>query len=254
MPEPPGIAGVALDGAGFVAQMHSEPARAFAQARAAAKAGDIRAQALYAQMHCEGRGVVRDPVEGLHWYTLAANSGHAFAMNMVGRCHELGSGTPANAALAAAWYRNAAAAGLDWGMYNLANLLATGRGVTTDRAAALHWYRRAADLGHAKSMNLVGRHYEEGWEVERDPAIALDWYRKSAHAGDFRGQASYAAILAQTGHVDAAAQWLQRAATTGTPAFLQRLGGELAASPHAVLRAIGAGMCARVASLVAVCA
>jgi TPR repeat protein len=234
---------------GIDGQIRKDQVVVLASVRAAAMAGDIRAQALYAQMHCEGRSVVCDPAEGLHWYTLAANSGHAFAMNMVGRCHELGRGTMANAEVAAAWYRKAAAAaaGLDWGMYNLANLLATGRGVNTDRAGALRWYRRAAELGHAKSMNMVGRHYEEGWEAERNPRAALDWYRKSAHGGDFRGQASYAAILAQTGHVDEAGHWLLRAAETGTHAFLEHLGGELAESPHAVLRGIGVQMRARAA-------
>ena len=250
MPEP--SLPVEFDRERFGALLCSDPAAAAQQVRSAAKTGDVQAQVLQAQMLCEGRGVSCDPVEGLYWYTLAASAGHALAMNMVGRCHELGRGTPMDEAVAAAWYRKAADGGLDWGMYNFANLLATGRGVKADRARAFALYHRAAALGHAKSMNLVGRHYEEGWEVERDTQIALDWYRKSAHGGDFRGQASYAAILAQTGHIDDAAQWLRQAGTTGTPAFLERLGGELAASPHAALRAIGTNMRARAASLVRV--
>lgn len=218
---------------------------ALEQICSAARAGDVQAQVLRAQMSCEGRGVALDPVEGLYWYTLAASAGHALAMNMVGRCHELGRGTPANAELAAAWYRKAADCGLDWGLYNYANLLATGRGVKRDPARAFALYCHAAALGHAKSMNLVGRHYEEGLEVGRDPVAALAWYRKSALAGDFRGQASYAAILTQAGRLDEAAQWLRRAAETGTPVFLEKLGGELAGSAHAVLREIGADMRAR---------
>lgn len=232
----------ALDREAFAATLRDDPAAALAQVRAAAEGGDAQAQMLYAQMLCEGRGVPRDLVEGLHWHTLAANSGHAFAMNMVGRCHELGQGTPANAELAAAWYRKAAASGSLWGMYNYANLLATGRGVAHDQAQAFALYRRAAELGHAKSMNLVGRYYEEGWEVERDPAQALDWYRKSAEAGDFRGQASYAAILAQRGEIEEAAIWLRRAAKTGTPAFLKLYAESLEISPHALLREIAADM------------
>jgi TPR repeat protein len=81
---------------------------AIAEVRAAARAGDVGAQALYAQALAEGRGVVRDAAEALHWYALAANSGHAQSMNMLGRCHELGVGTAANAELAATWYRKAA--------------------------------------------------------------------------------------------------------------------------------------------------
>ena len=197
----------------------------------------------------EGRGLQADPDEAFHWYSVAANLGEPMAMNMLGRCHELGLGTPVDMALAAVWYRKAAEGGLDWGMYNLANLLATGRGVRESRAEAFALYRRAAALGHAKSMNLVGRHYEEGWEVACDPAAALDWYRRSALAGDFRGQASYAAILAQQGHIDRAAHRLRCAAATGSPAFLEKLGAELATSPHASLREIAARMCVRAESV-----
>ncbi|HEY0230388.1 MAG TPA: tetratricopeptide repeat protein [Dokdonella sp.] len=219
--------------------MSEAVAVAAAEIRAAARAGDVDAQALYAQMFAEGRGVAADAGEAVYWYTLAGNSGHALAMNMVGRCHELGRGTPVNLELAAAWYRKAAQAGLDWGLYNYAQLLRRGQGVKPDRAQALALYRRAAALGHAKSMNLIGRYYDEGWEVERDPAVAIEWYRKAAIGGDFRGQTSYASILAAQGELVAAAQWLRRAATTATPAFLQRLAADLAQSPHAQLREIG---------------
>jgi TPR repeat protein len=220
----------------------SDASGAIAQVRAAAAAGDIAAQALYAQMLSEGRGLALDPVEALHWYTLAANSGNAAAMNMVGRCNELGRGPPVNMELAAAWYRKSARHGLDWGLYNYAQLLAKGRGVKADRKRAFALYRRAAELGHAKSMNMVGRYYDEGWEVERDAAIAESWYRKSALGGDFRGQTSYASILAQRGDVMAAAEWLRRAAATATPAFLERLAEDLARAPQALLREVAAEM------------
>lgn len=237
----------AFDRDAFIAAVRSDPVQALGRVREAARAGDVQAQMLYAQMLCEGRGVPCDPIEGLHWHVLAANSGHAFAMNMVGRCHELGVGTLANAELAAAWYRKAADGGSLWGMYNYANLLATGRGVARDTACALAWYRRAAEQGHAKSMNLVGRHYEEGWEVERDTRIAADWYRRSAEGGDFRGQISHAAVLTQQGDVDGAVQWLRRAAETARPDLLRRVAADLAGSPHAALRDTSAHLLHRAA-------
>lgn len=223
--------------------MSEAPADAAAVARhlrEAARDGDVAAQYLLGQMHLEGRGVALDPQEGLHWYQLAASAGHALAMNMVGRCHELGRGTPVNLELAAAWYRRAAECGLDWGQYNYAQLLAKGRGVPEDRARALALYRLAAGQGHAKSMNLIGRHYDEGWLVERDPAAARDWYRRAAEGGDFRGQCSYASVLALAGEIDEAVAWLRKAAQTATPAFLDQLKASLAGSPIASLRALGA--------------
>ena len=225
-----------------------DAATAFERVRAAAHVGDIDAQALYAQLLGEGRGVPEDAVEATHWFALAANSGQAGAMNMLGRCHELGRGTTVNLELALTWYRKAAAKGLDWGMYNLAQLLAAGRGVVRDRAQAFALYRRAADLGHAKSMNLIGRYYEEGWEVAADAERAAEWYRRSALGGDFRGQTSYASILAQRGEIESSANWLRRAAETATPLFLQNLANDLATSAHALLREVGAEMRERASS------
>jgi TPR repeat protein len=121
------------------------------------------------------------------------------ARNMLGRCHEHGWGCTADAAVAARHYRQAAEGGLDWAMYNYANLLATGRGVIEDQAQALKLYQRAAELGHAKSMNLLGRYLEEGQHCPADSAAAVEWYRRSAEGGDFRGQFSYASVLADDG-------------------------------------------------------
>ncbi len=227
----------------LVAALREDPAAALKAIGAAARAGEITAQFLLGQIHCEGRGVALDAVEGLHWYRLAANSGMPEAMNMLGRCLELGIGTTSDCVLAAVWYSKSAKAGHDWGMYNLANLLATGRGVAESRREALTWYRKAADLGHAKSMNLVGRYLEEGWEVVADPIAAREWYRKSAEAGDFRGQASHAQILIQQGKVTEALDWLHRAVGAGSPSFLAYIARDLAASDYEEVRAI-----ARIAS------
>src|SRR5690606_18344818 len=102
-------------------------------------------------------------------------------------------------------------AGLDWGMYNLAHRHATGLGAEQNHALAYQLYRRAAELGHAKSMNYVGRYLEEGVVGAADPEAAVDWYYRSAQRGDFRGQASYAGILAARGEIDQAVDLLARA-------------------------------------------
>lgn len=215
---------------------HGRATAAVATLLHAARCGDAAAQAVLGQLYAEGRGVVRDGAEALHWYRVAASSGDAASANMVGRCHELGQGVPVDFGLAATWYRKAAQAGSEWGMYNVAHLLATGRGVALDRAAALRWYRAAAQLGHAKSMNFVGRYLEEGWECSRDPDAAFEWYRRAADGGDFRGQASYASALADRGRIGEALRWLERAFAGGTPAFRERLDRDLAASGHPALR------------------
>ncbi len=118
-------------------------------------------------------------------------------MNMLGRCHEYGLGTPVDYEAAAQWYWRAASYDDDWAMYNYAHLLANGRGVRQDRAAAFLWFRLAASRGHARAMHFLGLYYENGWETPVDRAAAYSWYRRSAEGGDYRGQCSYASVLAQ---------------------------------------------------------
>lgn len=215
----------------------------------AAKAGSPDAQTMLGQILLEGRGIAQDASLALTWFTIAADQGHTMALNMVGRCREHGWGCEQDAHAAAEAYRQAAEQGLDWGMYNYANLLATGRGVSRNEHSAFLFYRRAAELGHAKSMNLVGRFYEEGLVVTQDTKVARDWYKRSAEAGDFRGQYSYAAVLATMGRLEEAQHWLKEALKTGNLNFFRASRQGLLDSEHEALRLIGLSYFERAAEL-----
>lgn len=210
-----------LDGERLKAMLDESPARAAQAILMAAREGLVDAQALLGQILLDGRGIAQDQSLALRWFDIAARQGHLMARNMLGRCHEHGWGCAADASVAAGHYRIGAEAGLDWAMYNFANLLATGRGVGEDQQLALALYRRAAELGHAKSMNLLGRYLEEGRICTVDAKAARDWYRRSAVGGDFRGQFSYAAVLADEGNVDEALIWLRKALDGGNLNFLR---------------------------------
>ena len=210
-----------LDGDQLKAMLIESPARAAQAILIAAREGVLDAQALLGQILLDGQGIEQDQPLAVRWFGIAAQRGHLMARNMLGRCHEHGWGCLADATVAAQHYRVGAAAGLDWAMYNYANLLATGRGVIEDQLQALGLYRRAAELGHAKSMNLLGRYLEEGRVCPADPVGAVDWYRRSATGGDFRGQFSYAAVLADEGNVEEALVWLRKALAGGNLNFLR---------------------------------
>ncbi|MBV7497014.1 sel1 repeat family protein [Pseudomonas sp. PDM24] len=201
--------------------LEESPTRAAQAILIAAREGVLDAQALLGQILLDGRGIAQDQPLALRWFEIAAQGGHSMARNMLGRCHEHGWGCTADASIAAGHYRVAAEAGLDWAMYNYANLLATGRGVIGDQVQALGLYRQAAELGHAKSMNLLGRYLEEGQFCPADSQAARDWYRRSAVGGDFRGQFSYAAVLADEGKIDEALGWLHKALDGGNLNFLR---------------------------------
>lgn len=227
-----------LDAAGFAAMLEESPARAAQAILLAAGEGEVEAQALLGQILLDGQGIAQDQPLALRWFAIAASRGHLMARNMLGRCHEHGWGCAADASVAAQHYRIAAEAGLDWSMYNLANLLATGRGVAVDQPQAFALYRQAAESGHAKSMNLAGRYLEEGLASAADPLAARDWYRRSAEAGDFRGQFSYAAVLADEGRIEEAISWLDAALDKGNLSFLHVSSESLLASPHPAIRSM----------------
>ena len=220
--------------------LDDSPVRAAQAILIAAKEGVVDAQALLGQILLEGRGIARDEALALRWFQIAAQGGHVMARNMAGRCLEHGWGCAVDEAAAARQYRLAAEAGLDWGQYNYANLLATGRGVVQDQAQAqaLTLYRQAAEQGHAKSMNLLGRYLEDGQYCPKDLEAAVEWYRRSAEAGDFRGQFSYAAVLAHRGQIDAALEWLRKALAHGNLKFLRTAHKALALANEPQIRAM----------------
>ncbi len=218
--------------------LDDSPVRAAQAILIAAKEGVVDAQALLGQILLEGRGIAQDEALALRWFQIAAQGGHLMARNMAGRCLEHGWGGAADEAQAARQYRIAAEAGLDWAQYNYANLLATGRGVAEDQPQALDFYRLAAEQGHAKSMNLVGRYLEDGRFCPQDLEAAVSWYRRSAEGGDFRGQFSYAAVLADRGEVDEALAWLGKALAGGNLKFLRTAYKALAAADHPQVRAM----------------
>ncbi|WP_223415148.1 MULTISPECIES: tetratricopeptide repeat protein [unclassified Pseudomonas] len=238
-----------LDGDHLKAMLEESPARAAQAILIAAREGVLDAQALLGQILLDGQGIALDQPLALRWFEIAAQRGHLMARNMLGRCHEHGWGCAADASVAAQHYRVGAEAGLDWAMYNYANLLATGRGVGEDQVQALNLYRRAAELGHAKSMNLLGRYLEEGRVCPQDTAAARDWYRRSAAGGDFRGQFSYAAVLAAEDNIDEALAWLRKALAGGNLNFLRVASKALLNATDPQIRALASAYAERFAEL-----
>ncbi len=228
--------------------LDDSPVRAAQAILIAAKEGVVDAQALLGQILLEGQGIARDEALALRWFQIAANRGHSMARNMAGRCLEHGWGCAVDEAAAAREYRQAAEAGLDWGQYNFANLLATGRGVAENQQQALALYRQAAEQGHAKSMNLLGRYLEDGRFCPQDLESAEAWYRRSAEGGDFRGQFSYAAVLADSGQIDEALGWLGKALAGGNLKFLNTAHKALAAANDPQIRAMADAYQQRAAS------
>lgn len=228
------------------AVLAAEPHAAAAWVQAAAQLGHAEAQAVMGQWLLDGHGSERDPQQALHWFLRAAHLGHAMAANMAGRCHEQGWGTVIDPEKAAHWYRQALRlAELPQAQYNLANLMAAGQGVPRDQRQAFALYSQAAGQGYAKAYAKLGRYHEDGEVVPRDAATAFDCYRRGAEGGDFRGQFSYAGMLAALGRIDEAVGWLEKVIEGATPRYLRQAGELLLQAPDARVRAVGERMRAR---------
>ncbi len=223
-----------------LARLMAGPPEGFAPwIRAAAQAGLLEAQAIYAQMLLDGSGVAVDQVEALAWFKRAAQADHLMSINMVGRCYENGWGTPADSQVAAYWFRIAAERGLDWGLYNYAHQFAAGRGgVEKDMARAYALYRQAADMGHIKSIGVVGRFHENGEIVAQDIDQAFECYQRAAEGGDFRGMFHYARLLHARGRTQDALEWFARVPATATPAFMREARQMLQATDDPELAAV----------------
>ncbi|MEO6018463.1 MAG: tetratricopeptide repeat protein [Polaromonas sp.] len=210
--------------------------------QAAARLGHPEAQVVLGQWLLDGKGGPRNPELALQWFLKAAAQQHPMGLNMAGRCYENGWSGAVDVGRAVPLYKQAADLGLDAGMYNYANQLASGKAIAQNHKQALGWYSAAAELGHAKSMTKAGRYFEDGVVVGKDLKMALECYRQGAEGGDFRGQFSYAGMLAGLGRKEEALQWLRKVPATATAAYLEEAGRMLLELPHEDYRSMGRDM------------
>ena len=92
------------------AQIEPE-AKAFAETKGKAEAGDAIAQFNLGWMYDEGKGVEQDFKEAVKWYQKAADQGVADAQYKLGSRYYNGEGVPQDYVTAYAWYNIAAANG-----------------------------------------------------------------------------------------------------------------------------------------------
>ena len=67
-----------------------------------------------------------------------------------------------------------------------------------------------------RAMNLVARCRERGWGCASDSVEARRWYQLSAEGDYFRGQYNSGTLLLEAGRTEESAEWLEKAARTGT--------------------------------------
>ena len=152
--------------------------------RAAAAAGDARAQFEVAAIYTEGRAVPEDLAEAAVWYERAASQGFAPAQYRLGTLYEHGNGVEKDLSLARLWYQRAAEAGNRLAMHNLAALYAGGELGAQQFDAAAKWFEEAANRGMKDSQFNLGMLYARGLGVTQDLAQSYKWFGIAASRGD----------------------------------------------------------------------
>lgn len=129
---------------GLMAFRAGDNQQALEQWQPLAQAGDANAQHAIGMMHEYGRGLTRDDVAAMKWYTKAAEQGVSEAQYRLGVFHENGWGVTRDAGLAAQWYEKAAQLGHTFAQHDLAFMYLSGAGVPVDKIQAYKWLKIAS--------------------------------------------------------------------------------------------------------------
>ena len=166
--------------------------------RAAARAGDARAQFTWGLLLERGVRGEPAPAAAAEWYEKAAAQGHADAQYKLGQLYQQGRGLRRDMGLAAQYYRAAAEWGQGEAQYSLGYLYETGEGVPRDIAHAADLYRAAAGQKVAMAMRNLGLLYAAGvTPIARDSAQAWLWLSLAADHGDAQAKGLRDRVAAQ---------------------------------------------------------
>jgi len=150
-----------------------------------AKAGDEEAQMAVARHYDTGEGARKSPLQGAHWYRLAAQRGNPEAQFRLARIVHVGArDIEKNMPLAAQLYEAAAKQGNHEAEYWTGYCYEQGEGVEKDLKKAVEWYQKAAEAGEPRASNNLGLIYLNSKEMPRDLARAFQLFKAAAEKGD----------------------------------------------------------------------
>lgn len=178
----------ALSGGGAVAAEPPVPVpdsygEAIRWYRAAADAGDPRAQFYLGVRLEQGIEGTPDPEAAAEWFGRAAEQGHTAAQLKLAGLLYRGDGVDRDRARAAEWYRQAADGGSPRAAFNLGLMAERGDGLPRDAELAASMFEQAADGGVAAARLKLAVIYATGVGVDADPVEALTWMRLAEMAG-----------------------------------------------------------------------
>ncbi len=185
-----------------------------------ASEGDAEAQYQLAWRYRDGKNVVKDVKEAVHWYQKSAVQGHPQAQTSLGWHFHAGSGVSKDLIEAVHWYQKAAQQGDAYAEAQLGEaqcelgLLYCER---MDVSKAVEWWQKAAERGNQQAQCALGKCYQIGLGVRKDLVQAERWYQKSAAQGYPAAQGQMGMFCAERSEIVRAVEWWQKAAEQGDP-------------------------------------
>jgi TPR repeat protein len=173
-----------------------------------------------------GKGVAKDPVEGLRLWKLAVEKGLDRAVFNVGVAYNEGIAVPRDVEEAITWFRKADALNFPAASFNIGKLLQQATPPRHEESLAA--LKRSAELGYPDAFASVGYVYEHGIGVEKNTAEAIRWYEKGVEKNDIWSANNLGlAYLNGEGvekNLDKARELFLNAAAQNNSASLQSLG------------------------------
>ena len=166
--------------AGTIAQHFKNYVEAARFYRAAADAGDRRAQNALAYLYVMGQGVVKDHQRAFELFSKSAEAGWPAAMGNLGSMYGNGDFVKEDDAKALDWYEKAIEAGNYFGLAQAGVMYFNGKGTPRDYNAAAQYFQQAADMGDGYSLKFLAIMYERGLLGNRDPGKAAELRLKAA--------------------------------------------------------------------------
>lgn len=113
-----------------------------------------RASYLLAELYREGRGVERNPLRAIQWYSRAADAGLVEAQLALGMLFAYDTELARNYNEAFLWFRRAAEQGHAEAQFHLGLMYANGMGTVKDPVRALAWLDTAAAQGMSEALEV----------------------------------------------------------------------------------------------------
>lgn len=153
--------------------------------RKAAEGGNAEAQNRLGN-YCLDNGKER---EAFDWFSKAASQNYYFSYENLGDCYLNGKGVGKDPQQGVYWLEEAIDAG-DLSVANiLGNLYFNGDNLPQDYSKAVYWYTVGSNYPwYGKSKNRLGECYRDGLGVAKNYTKAVYWFRAAAEDGDTEAQ------------------------------------------------------------------